>query len=59
MTGSLMLTGQNVLLTGAGSPISQGLVARILEQDPTVPRLFESNESHLEEPMERFDDYHP
>lgn len=51
-----MLTGQNVLLTGAGSPIGQGLVPRILEQDPTVLRLFDSNESHLEELMERFDD---
>jgi len=51
-----MLTGQNVLLTGAGSPIGQGLVPRILEQDPAVLRLFDSNESHLEELMERFDD---
>jgi len=51
-----MLTGQNVLLTGAGSPIGQGLVPRILDQDPTVLRLFDSNESHLEELMERFDD---
>jgi len=51
-----MLTGQNILLTGAGSPIGQGLVPRILEQDPTVLRLFDSNESHPEELMERFDD---
>lgn len=51
-----MLTGQNVLLTAAGSPIGQGLVPRILDQDPTVLRLFDSNESHLEELMERFDD---
>ena len=51
-----MLTGQNVLLTGGGSPIGQGLVPRILEQDPAVLRVFDSTESNLEDVMDRFDD---
>jgi FlaA1/EpsC-like NDP-sugar epimerase len=51
-----MLTGQNVLLTSGGSPIGQGLVPRILEQDPAVLRLFDSTESNLEAIMNRFDD---
>ena len=51
-----MLNDQNVLLTGADSPIGQRIVLRILEEDPTVLRSFDSDQSHIEELMRRFDD---
>ena len=50
-----MLNDQNILLAEAGSPIGQRIVLRILEEDPTVLRLFDNDRSHIEELMRRFD----
>lgn len=51
-----MLADQNILLTGGGPPIGEGLVSCIFEQDPAALSVFHSTEFNLEDIMDRFDD---
>jgi len=52
----MMINGNNVLLTGGAGSVGSMLAPRLLERDPKVLRIFDSDEAGLAELKSTFDD---
>jgi FlaA1/EpsC-like NDP-sugar epimerase len=51
-----MITGRSVLLTGGAGSVGRALARRILDEDPAVLRIFDSDESGLADAKTAFGD---